>query len=52
MRMAEEDQVSFARDMTMDFWPGTRGRFDPVWREVLRTLRLGQEVDLCGRRRL
>lgn len=37
--------------ITMDFWTDTAPTFDPVWRNVLSTLRLGQHLDLKGRKR-
>jgi hypothetical protein len=30
--------------ITMDFWPEDAGRCNPVWKELLRSLRLGQYV--------
>ena len=34
--------------LTMAYWPEDAAQFDPVWDEILRSIRLGESVDLLG----
>ena len=34
--------------ITMAYWPEDAAQFDPVWEELLRSIRLGERVDMLG----
>ncbi len=36
--------------LTMAYWPEDAERIEPVWEEILRSVRLGEAVDMSGRK--